>query len=137
MRRPTFWWGLALGISVMLTASPSRAQTPGNPDSSGNLTLASAQTTTGASSAAISAGLGYNSLLVNICNTTGSAEVVVEFSCDKGLTWDTVDDSTRALATECQHVDIVPPACGYRTNVTTCTSCTVTSKGHVGPRLNP
>lgn len=129
-------------LVILLALVPTLAWTapqPKRPTSFGTLVLASGQATTGISASAIDTGVDHDaahqSLIVLVTNTTGSMEGHLQFSCDGGTTWVDVKNSTVALATATDSIEIDGPQCGYAFLTTTCPgdACHVTVTAVLGP----
>jgi hypothetical protein len=92
-----------------------------------------AQTATGASANTVTA-RGATALVVEAFLASGTATVQLEICCSPldctvASTWAPVLGSVMALtgATQAQAVSLLAPTCLYRTNVTACTACNVTT----------
>ena len=96
-------------------------------------TLATAQAATGPSANEASFGFSgqRGAAVCQLANTAGSATVVLEFTClasgGAGTGWVTVPNSSTALTVGGAALDVIAPGCRYRTNVTACSGCSVTT----------
>ena len=114
----------ALILVALLWASVAGAATV--TCGSGTLTP-TAQAATGGSANSLNA-KGAQSALFQAIRTAGTATVVLEVSCD-GTAWAAVSSGSMTVdgTTTTAAVSVLwPTACAYRTNITACSSCSVT-----------
>ena len=129
---------IATGIVLLWATVGTAAIT--QPGADGSLTLASAQVATGASATAVNGNRGWYSLVMIYATTAGTATVQTELSCDNGTTWVVVASSAKSIdssGTAADGISVTFPQCAYRTNVTACSSCSVTSRAFIGGKVRP
>lgn len=138
---------LLIGLAVLL-AAPAFGQTYLKATSSGAYALTSAQGTTGASTSALNTGPGgYASLIVEYTTSAGTADVKLQLCCANNATstgctadgrWIDVANSSKtvtAAGTATDAVGLDNPQCAYRSNVTACTGCSVSTNAYLGGKI--
>ena len=97
--------------------------------------LTTAQTATGASPDLVCVTTA-RALVLTFSTTAGTATVDAELSCGGGI-WIPVASSSQSIGTSTPNGDAITfPACCYRTNVTACSSCSVTTTFCLGAELH-
>ena len=132
-------------VAALALAGSAWAQTLVQPDQSTYGTFGPAQTTTGASANAVDVHSGFYSLVTQYTLNSGTSAVVeTDINCEKGAigstlpagAWQAVSNSSFTITTAAPtaYVGITYPDCAYRTNITNCSTCNVTTKYKLGIR---
>lgn len=135
------WWRWVVGVVLLLAAEGQAAVLEGRLFSRG--TLATAQTTTGASANQLELHESWQGrwLYIDILNGgAGSGTAHLEVNCaptsasDFSSRWVTVTGSSKVVATGgVDAVQVTGPACQYRMFVDSCTTCSLTMRYLLGP----